>query len=57
MAFKEAHYFIRKPKSFPKLKNVIHDVLSIWKQQDCVQPDKENFVLTILNTYLNAFCW
>ena len=40
-----AHYYIRKPVEFCKLKNVIHQALILLSQENTSQPDPEHFVL------------
>jgi CheY-like chemotaxis protein len=40
-----AHYYIRKPGEFSKLKKVIHKVISLASKANLKQPAKENFVL------------
>jgi len=41
-----ANYYMRKPSSFSKLKNVIHEVLSKIAQNNHTKPPIEEFVLT-----------
>ena len=40
-----AHYYIRKPGEFAKLKEIIHKTISLISNPDKKQPTKENFVL------------
>jgi CheY-like chemotaxis protein len=40
-----ANYYMRKPDSFPKLKNAIERVLSIDWEQEAFQPSRDQFVL------------
>ena len=42
---KGAHYYIRKPGEFSKLKKVILEALTITYQNLSLQPGKENFVI------------
>jgi CheY-like chemotaxis protein len=42
---KGAHYYIRKPGEFSKLKKVIHEALTITSQTKSAQPAKEKFIL------------
>jgi len=42
---KGAHYYVRKPAEFSKLKNVIHKAISLASKTGKKQPAKENFVL------------
>ena len=42
---KGAHYYIRKPGEFSKLKKVIHEALTITSQTKSAQPVKEKFIL------------
>lgn len=42
---KGAHYYIRKPAEFPKLKQVIHRGIMLAINSIGPQPKKENFVL------------
>ena len=41
-----AHYFIRKPTQFSKIKEIIQESLLLIVQEDITQPTRENFVLT-----------
>jgi CheY-like chemotaxis protein len=41
-----AHYFIRKPTQFSKIKEIIQESLLLIVQEDITQPSRENFVLT-----------
>ncbi len=40
-----AHYYIRKPATFPALKNVIFKVLTLIRENNMPLPTKENFEL------------
>lgn len=40
-----AHYYVRKPSDFSKLKEVIHRTLTLMEQNDFAQSTKENFIL------------
>jgi CheY-like chemotaxis protein len=40
-----AHYYIRKPAEFCKLKNVIHQALILSSEGNISQPDPDHFVL------------
>jgi DNA-binding NarL/FixJ family response regulator len=40
-----AHYYIRKPGEFSKLKKVIHEAILVTSQNESVQPAKEKFIL------------
>ena len=42
-----AHFFIRKPSEFSLFKKIIQKSISLIAQGDILQPNKENFVLTI----------
>jgi len=42
---KGAHYYIRKPAEFSKLKKIIHEALTLTSAPRRPQPAKENFVL------------
>ncbi len=42
---KGAHYYIRKPGDFTKLKNVILEALTIVSQDNYKQPEKDKFVI------------
>ena len=41
-----AHYYIRKPNEFAKLKKVIYEALTLITQRDIPLPIKENFILS-----------
>lgn len=40
-----AHYYLRKPGDFSKLKKVIHDVITIISTNDFMKPSKDKFIL------------
>ena len=40
-----AHYYIRKPAEFSKLKKVIFDAITLTLQKPVSPPQKENFIL------------
>lgn len=40
-----AHYYLRKPGDFSKLKKVIHDVITIISTNNFMQPSKDKFIL------------
>ena len=40
-----AHYYIRKPAEFSKLKTVINDAIRLSIGSDALQPSLENFIL------------
>ncbi len=40
-----AYYCIRKPVDFSKLKNLIHQAISLIAQKTTVHPTRENFIL------------
>jgi CheY-like chemotaxis protein len=40
-----AHYYLRKPNSFPKLKQVISQALTNIEKYNFLQPPKDNFVI------------
>ena len=40
-----AHYYLRKPGEFSKLKQLIHHAIFLVSNQDKKQPSKENFIL------------
>ena len=40
-----AHYYVRKPAEFAKLKQLIHRALSLISNTEMHQPAKENFVI------------
>ena len=42
---KGAHYYIRKPADFGRLKEIIHEAISLTAKTAKKQPAKENFVL------------
>lgn len=42
---KGAHYYIRKPGEFSKLKKVIHEALTVTSKTKAEQPAKEKFIL------------
>jgi len=42
-----AHYYVRKPNEFSKLKQVIYNALLLVSKTYKKQPDKESFVLNI----------
>ena len=42
---KGAHYYIRKPGDFAKLKRLINDALVLTSQPNAVQPPREEFIL------------
>ncbi|GAB2799711.1 response regulator [Rhabdobacter roseus] len=44
---KGAHYYIRKPGEFSKLKESIYTALALNIQQDPAQPAKEQFVIKV----------
>ena len=47
-----AHYFIRKPSEFALFKKIIlHTLLLILQLGSSTQPTKENFVLTVENSF------
>ena len=47
-----AHYFIRKPSEFTLFKKIIlHTLLLILQLGSSTQPAKENFVLTVENSF------
>lgn len=45
-----AKYFIRKPSEFSQFKKIILHTLSLMLQKNILQPNNENFVLTVENT-------
>ena len=45
-----AQHYIRKPNEFSKLKEVIHQTLTLIAQENSSQPTRENFVLTVQNS-------
>ena len=40
-----AHYYIRKPAEFSKLKTVINDAIRLSTEMNALQPSIENFIL------------
>lgn len=44
-----AQYFMRKPSEFSQFKKIILQTLIIIAQKNSVQPDRENFVITLKN--------
>lgn len=44
---KGAHFYIRKPPQFPKLKQIIHQTLTVISEGVVTQPSKESFILTV----------
>ncbi|PBQ32901.1 response regulator [Sphingobacteriaceae bacterium] len=40
-----AHYYIRKPAEFSKLKKVINDAIYLSTEKNAKQPSKENFII------------
>lgn len=40
-----AHYYLRKPGDFSKLKKVIHDVITIISTNNFIKPSKDKFIL------------
>lgn len=46
-----AHYFIRKPNSFSKLKSLLYNSIALLSQQQ-LQPDYKNFILADEKTML-----
>ena len=42
---KGAHYYIRKPGNFTKLKKVIGNALALFQENNLKQPSREQFVL------------
>ena len=47
-----AQYYIRKPAEFSQLKKIIHQALKLIAQENILQPTKENFVLTVQNSFV-----
>ena len=45
-----AHYFIRKPAEFSKFKRIILQALLIIAEGNRIQPERENFVMTLQDT-------
>jgi len=42
---KGVHYYLRKPGEFSKLKQLIHQAISLLANKENKQPTKENFIL------------
>ena len=47
-----AQYFIRKPSEFSQFKEIIYHALMLRMQGNVLQPDKENFVLTMQHSLI-----
>ncbi len=48
-----AHYFIRKPSEFLQFKKIIQQTLTLISKENSSQPSRENFVLTVQNSFLS----
>lgn len=42
-----AHYYIQKPNNFPELVKNVNCLLEMFKDQNWIQPSKENFILSV----------
>jgi len=42
-----AHYYIRKPNTFPDLKELVYKVLVLISEDNISLPDKKNFILKV----------
>ena len=47
-----AQYFIRKPPEFSKFRKIIQHTISLIARGNILQPDRENFVLTVQNSLI-----